>query len=51
MLAYVYNVGFKDWNFSYAAAMSIMYLMFVLLFTGISYAVVSPRAGHAGERP
>ena len=50
LLNYVYNVAFKEMNFSYAAAMSMTYLVFVLLFTTVSYAVVSPHTSHSGER-
>lgn len=50
MLDYIYTTAFKDLNFSYGAAMSVLYLLFALLFVGIAYAIMAPRSKHASER-
>ena len=44
LLEYIYNFTFKEMEFSYAAAMSTIYLAFVLLFTAVAYKIVSPRS-------
>ena len=50
MLDYIYTTAFKDLNFSYGAAMSVMYLLFALAFVGVAYAIMAPRSKHASER-
>ena len=50
MLDYIYTTAFKDLNFSYGAAMSVIYLLFALAFVGVAYAIMAPRSKHASER-
>lgn len=50
LLAYIYDTAFLDMDLSYAAAMGVLYLVFVFLFTGIAYACVSGKGTHAWER-
>lgn len=50
MLDYIYTTAFRDLNFSYGSAMSVMYLLFALILVGVVYMILSPRLSHASEK-